>query len=395
MEVCCSWALPCKALIGGALLSPTLRNSTLGIIASPGALGSAKKVHEVRPHIPASPHQRPSTSTQPMQAVAHGAAAPPQKPTSSTQSTQSTSPRPNNTMTLGGGATGVVWEDVPAVASYLWRGAAVCGDFAWRGSATGVSAAAWQNAIAIATPASRGVSNVMFWQVKFMTAWMLRRPVLLYSDGPVWNLLHSRHLPKIMQVSGLTMSDLRAKLGASARLPPQPSKFRDPDECNAHFQDLHSGEFFTVDMLKSPSSWKLSGNASLLLGIGSKNSRTLKHTVPLDCRNKMIKQLKTGQWGEAAQKRAMAITRDIKSFGKCSMRFAMGDPQPDLLQFIRPLLRELGSAKAPRLCPCYQPVQRYSPALRGKQPGLPGGDPLQDGRHADEQRARKTFRSRQ
>ena len=244
---------------------------------------------------------------------------------------------------------GLLWEKVPAVAAYLWRGQVVCGDYAWRGSASGASAdseTSWKKAILIFLPAQKGVSSIMFWQVKFMVAWMLRRPIMLHSDGLLFTLLHSRHRPSGMQVSNITPAQVQRALGANATL--EPPKFVDRDDCNAHFKDAYTGKNFNVNMLKPPSTWKISSNASLLLGVGSKNLRKLKHTVPLDCRNRLIQQLKTGRWGGSDKNRAAAISRDTKNFGKCSMRFALGDPQPDMLRFIHPLLQELASTKASR-----------------------------------------------
>lgn len=244
------------------------------------------------------------------------------------------------------GGAGTLWEELPVVKGYSFRGQVACGDYAWRGSVPGARETNWKTAIVIPIPASRGLSSIMFWQVKFMVAWMLRRPILLTSDGPLFKLLHSRHRPETMQVSNITTKALLKKLGATVEADKFHTKFRDKDDCNAHFLDVYSGRYSSINILNSPSYWKLSPNASLFLGVGSKNLRTLGNMVPLECRNRMMRQLSSNGWSGYDQARAMVIVRKFKLFGKCAMRFAMGDPQPDMLRFLHPVLKELATTKA-------------------------------------------------
>ena len=328
------------------LVLPAFRTDAYQLIGS----GTRGSLHEkIRTQIPARPSWlstlppvmpvAPATRATPT--APHNAAAPPSTTRAQQHRDKPIPPALNKSTVHEALGLGMLWEEVPAVASYLWRGTTFCGDYAWKGSMKGVGMASRQNAVLINLQSTKGVSNVMFWQLNFMIAWMLRRPVLLYSDGQIWNLLHSRHMPPSMQVSGVALRDVVANVTV-AKGPPI---FKDKDDCNAHFQDPSSGNLLSINMLKPPSSWKLPSHPILLLGVGSKNVRTLKHIVPLDCRNKMIQQLKRG-WEESDRERAKAITRDMKHFGRCSLRFSMGDPQPDLLRFLQPVLQSLASTKA-------------------------------------------------
>ena len=273
---------------------------------------------------------------------------------------------------------GTLWEELPVVKGYSFRGQLACGDYAWNGSVLGSSETSWKTAIVIPIPASRGVSSIMFWQVKFMVAWMLRRPILLTSDGPLFNLLHSRHRPETMQVS-LATEALLKKLGAAVEAGKLHTKFRDKDDCNAHFLDVYSGRYSSINILNSPSDWKLSPNASLFLGVGSKNLRSLGHIVPLDCRDRMMRQLSSNAWSESDEARAMVLVRKFKLFGKCAMRFAMGDPQPDMLRFLHPVLKELATTKA-LLCGVMSVDEHYPRSFSTSAArGLPGGHPYPDG----------------
>lgn len=106
------------------------------------------------------------------------------------------------------GIESTTWDPpVPAIQAYNWRGRKACED--WRGKMDDMlQPADWQQSIFLHSRGHTGISQVMFLQVVYLVAWMTGRPVVQFTEGPVWTILHSNYVHPRNQVCNFTRFQL-------------------------------------------------------------------------------------------------------------------------------------------------------------------------------------------
>ena len=100
-----------------------------------------------------------------------------------------------------------LYAAVPAVKYYFLRGLHHCGDYAWGGKMD-LPDTDWRQSIFLHSKGQTGVSQVMFLQVQYLVAWMTRRPIVHFTEGPLWKFLHSRHMGSSTQMFHFGMEQL-------------------------------------------------------------------------------------------------------------------------------------------------------------------------------------------
>mmetsp|Transcript_171224 Transcript_171224/g.548968 ORF Transcript_171224/g.548968 Transcript_171224/m.548968 type:complete len:825 (+) Transcript_171224:752-3226(+) len=235
---------------------------------------------------------------------------------------------------------------LPFVGAYLSRGSSICKNIHQAGPdwqrATAVDAAYLQSSVLISARlrSDAGLGNILLeLQVKIIAAWLTKMPIVISSNGGVFQFLQSRYLPSGSQITsdevgfaatrvfGLSEKTVRKMLNATFD--------HSSLDCAANMHDPKSNVSYEVDLMQDAMSWGLpEGRPFALTRFRSKWNIWEAHTM---CRTMLGSSASTAA-------RVDELVYDRSRLQDCALRLGLERPTEAMLQVLAPLLRKIGDA---------------------------------------------------